>query len=140
MLFQLNIDLYARGGGLSACLYSRQKRLNNILFQKVFDHTGTQKWFDVFEYVLWFGRRAFMTYKLLQLGSNAQDNDWTLHSSSLLNSFCYKRFGIFTSVLSKRQALGLTSYYSFGLAFRTMTGYYTHVVFLFRFISKRRRI
>lgn len=44
--------------------------------------------FDVFEYVLGFGRQVFMTWKLLQLGSNTRDYNCTLHLSSLFSPFC----------------------------------------------------
>lgn len=81
-----------------------------------------------------------MTYKLLQLGSNTWDYDWKFHPSSLFNPICCEKVQIFTSVLNERQTRRVASYYSLGLIFGTMTGPFTHVVFLFPFIAKRKHI
>lgn len=39
--------------------------------------------FDLFEYILGFGRWIFMTWKQLLLESNILDYDWTFHPGSL---------------------------------------------------------
>lgn len=84
-----------------------------------------------------FGRRWFMTCKLLRLRSNIRDYDWILHQSSLfLSIYCKKKTH---SNFIGRQVFGLASYYNLGLTLRTMTRPYTHVAFFVHYCLKRSR-
>lgn len=86
------------------------------------------------------GRRVFLTCKLLCLGSNTQDYDWTLHSNSLFNPFCCKRVWNIYKCFEWKTNTRAYKLLRLGLVFWTMARHYTKVVFFFQFIMKGRRI